>query len=139
MTKMSQTRTDAFVCSLADLYGRGYSDAPQIPYDTALYVTQLALLMQHVKWDKAILCGLSMVWAHSIKYTICFAYSRKTRLLNREERFRRHSITISRNSSMTGSCLFPLLDSSGPKICQGRPSLWLRRWYRRWPVLCQSW
>ena len=63
------THTDAFVCSLADLYGRGYSDAPQIPYDTALYVTQLALLMQHVKLDKAIICGLSMVWTHIFKFT----------------------------------------------------------------------
>ncbi|KAF5385411.1 hypothetical protein D9757_005387 [Collybiopsis confluens] len=45
---------------LYDLYGRGYSDAPQTKYDSNLYVTQLALLMQHVKWDKAILVGVSM-------------------------------------------------------------------------------
>jgi len=45
----------------ADLYGRGYSDAPQTTYDTTLYVTQLALLMQHVKWEKAYLVGVSMV------------------------------------------------------------------------------
>ncbi|VDB99755.1 unnamed protein product [Peniophora sp. CBMAI 1063] len=43
-----------------DLYGRGYSDAPATTYDAALYATQLALLMQHVKWDKAYVAGLSM-------------------------------------------------------------------------------
>ena len=47
-----------------DLYGRGYSDAPQRPYDTSLYVTQLALLMQHVRWEKAHIAGLSMVRFH---------------------------------------------------------------------------
>lgn len=45
---------------LYDLYGRGYSDAPQVTYDTTLYTTQLALLMQHVKWDNAFIVGLSM-------------------------------------------------------------------------------
>ncbi|KAG1776489.1 hypothetical protein EV702DRAFT_971356, partial [Suillus placidus] len=34
---------------LYDLYGRGYSDAPQVTYDTTLHTTQLALLMQCVK------------------------------------------------------------------------------------------
>jgi pimeloyl-ACP methyl ester carboxylesterase len=46
---------------IVDLYGRGYSDAPQVTYDTTLYTTQLALLMQHVKWDNAFIVGLSMV------------------------------------------------------------------------------
>ncbi|KAK7696088.1 hypothetical protein QCA50_000731 [Cerrena zonata] len=45
---------------LYDLYGRGYSDAPQATYDTSLYVTQLALLMQYVGWDKANIVGVSM-------------------------------------------------------------------------------
>ncbi|KAJ7784958.1 Alpha/Beta hydrolase protein [Mycena maculata] len=46
---------------LYDLYGRGYSDAPQgIPYDAKLYVTQLALLLQHVKWESTRLVGFSM-------------------------------------------------------------------------------
>jgi pimeloyl-ACP methyl ester carboxylesterase len=45
---------------LYDLYGRGYSDAPQITYDASLYATQLALLMQHVKWPKAYIAGVSM-------------------------------------------------------------------------------
>ncbi|KAG2132200.1 Alpha/Beta hydrolase protein [Suillus cothurnatus] len=45
---------------LYDLYGRGYSDAPQVTYDTTFHTTQLALLMQYVKWDNAFIVGLSM-------------------------------------------------------------------------------
>ncbi|KAI9513236.1 Alpha/Beta hydrolase protein [Russula earlei] len=45
---------------LYDLYGRGYSDAPETTYDASLYATQLALLMQHVKWPKAYVAGVSM-------------------------------------------------------------------------------
>ncbi|KAF8308822.1 alpha/beta-hydrolase [Clavulina sp. PMI_390] len=42
-----------------DIYGRGYSDAP---HDVALpvYTTQLALLMQHIGWEKARIVGFSM-------------------------------------------------------------------------------
>ncbi|KZV72367.1 alpha/beta-hydrolase [Peniophora sp. CONT] len=43
-----------------DLYGRGYSDAPATTYTPALYATQLATLMQHIKWEKAIIAGVSM-------------------------------------------------------------------------------
>ncbi|KZT06563.1 alpha/beta-hydrolase [Laetiporus sulphureus 93-53] len=45
---------------LYDLYGRGYSDAPQTTYDTVLYTSQLALLMQHIGWTKAHVVGVSM-------------------------------------------------------------------------------
>ncbi|KAH9977620.1 alpha/beta-hydrolase [Lactifluus volemus] len=45
---------------LYDLYGRGYSDAPEIIYDASLYATQLALIMQHVKWPRANIAGVSM-------------------------------------------------------------------------------
>ncbi|KAJ7210289.1 Alpha/Beta hydrolase protein [Mycena rebaudengoi] len=50
---------------LYDLYGRGYSDAPRgasdgIPYDAALYATQLALLLQHLEWRKTRVLGYSM-------------------------------------------------------------------------------
>jgi len=50
---------------LYDLYGRGYSDAPEITYDASLYATQLALLMQHVKWPNAYVAGVSMVRSRS--------------------------------------------------------------------------
>ncbi|QRV93889.1 alpha/beta hydrolase family protein [Ceratobasidium sp. AG-Ba] len=46
-----------------DLYGRGYSEAPDArttTYDAELYVTQLALLLQAVGWRKARIVGLSM-------------------------------------------------------------------------------
>ena len=46
---------------LIDLYGRGYSDAPHVSYTTELFTTQLASLMKHVGWDRAIITGLSMV------------------------------------------------------------------------------
>ncbi|KAH9947200.1 alpha/beta-hydrolase [Amylocystis lapponica] len=52
--------TNGFRVLLYDLYGRGYSDAPQTTYDTTLYTTQLALLMQYVGWDKAHITGVSM-------------------------------------------------------------------------------
>lgn len=59
-----------YPCVSADLYGRGYSDAPQTTYDAGLYTTQLALLMQHVGWDKACIAGVSMV-RHS-RWSVCF-------------------------------------------------------------------
>jgi pimeloyl-ACP methyl ester carboxylesterase len=45
----------------SDLYGRGYSDAPDVTYDVSLHTSQLALLMQHIRWDDAYVVGLSMV------------------------------------------------------------------------------
>ncbi|KAK6981144.1 hydrolase-4 domain-containing protein [Favolaschia claudopus] len=43
-----------------DLYGRGYSDAPHgVPYDAQLYVTQIALLLQHIGWEKTHVVGWS--------------------------------------------------------------------------------
>ena len=47
------------VCS--DLYSRGCSDAPDVTHDVTLHTTQLALLMQHIRWDDVHLVGLSMV------------------------------------------------------------------------------
>lgn len=43
-----------------DLFGRGYSEAPDVVYDANLYVTQLALLLQHIQWPNAHIVGLSM-------------------------------------------------------------------------------
>jgi pimeloyl-ACP methyl ester carboxylesterase len=46
-----------------DLYGRGYTEAPDAQstaYDAELYITQLALLMQAIGWRKARIVGLSM-------------------------------------------------------------------------------
>jgi hypothetical protein len=44
-----------------DLFGRGYSEAPERPYDAHLYILQLALLMQYIGWDQADVVGFSMV------------------------------------------------------------------------------
>ncbi|KAA3647132.1 MAG: alpha/beta fold hydrolase [Chloroflexi bacterium] len=43
-----------------DLYGRGYSDRPQVQYDTRLFDGQLMELMNALEIDKAHLMGLSM-------------------------------------------------------------------------------
>ncbi|KIY63233.1 alpha/beta-hydrolase [Cylindrobasidium torrendii FP15055 ss-10] len=43
-----------------DLYGRGYSDAPYSDYTVELYKTQLALLLQYLRWEKAHIAGNSM-------------------------------------------------------------------------------
>ncbi|KAF9002318.1 Alpha/Beta hydrolase protein [Cyathus striatus] len=55
-----------------DLYGRGYSDAPRMTYHTALYTTQLALLMQYLKWDRAIIVGFSMGGGIAAAFTTQF-------------------------------------------------------------------
>ena len=57
---------------LYDLYGRGYSDAPQVKYDATLYVTQLALILQHVGWTKAHIVGLSMGGGIAAHFTRMF-------------------------------------------------------------------
>ncbi|KAF7432585.1 hypothetical protein PC9H_004527 [Pleurotus ostreatus] len=59
---------------LYDLYGRGYSDAPSTTYSTALYTAQLALLMQHIKWDKAHVVGVSMGGAIAAAFTSQFPH-----------------------------------------------------------------
>ncbi|KII94579.1 hypothetical protein PLICRDRAFT_96811 [Plicaturopsis crispa FD-325 SS-3] len=53
---------------LYDLYGRGYSDAPATTYTTPLFTTQLALLMQHIHWDRAHVAGVSMGGAIAVAF-----------------------------------------------------------------------
>ncbi|KAH9898450.1 alpha/beta-hydrolase [Cubamyces lactineus] len=43
-----------------DLYGKGYSEAPHTTYDWTLFCTQLALLLQYVRWEAAHIVGFSM-------------------------------------------------------------------------------
>jgi pimeloyl-ACP methyl ester carboxylesterase len=43
-----------------DLWGRGYSQAPAVTYDEALYTSQLAMLLQKVGWDKTGVVGVSL-------------------------------------------------------------------------------
>ena len=44
-----------------DLYGRGYSDAPDVKYNEALYVSQLSSLLLAVGWSRVTLVGYSLV------------------------------------------------------------------------------
>ncbi|KAJ7021869.1 Alpha/Beta hydrolase protein [Mycena alexandri] len=58
---------------LYDLYGRGYSDAPiGAAYDAQLYVTQLALLLQHVGWQRSRIIGVSMGGAIAAAFVATF-------------------------------------------------------------------
>ncbi|KJA29628.1 hypothetical protein HYPSUDRAFT_195996 [Hypholoma sublateritium FD-334 SS-4] len=59
---------------LYDLYGRGYSDAPISSYNANLYTTQLAFLMQYLKWEKANIVGLSMGGAIAASFTSQFPH-----------------------------------------------------------------
>ncbi|CAE6513746.1 unnamed protein product [Rhizoctonia solani] len=62
---------------LFDLYGRGYSEAPDARttlYDVDLYITQLALLMQHIGWRKARIVGLSMGGAIAAAFAAKFPW-----------------------------------------------------------------
>ncbi|KAJ7059762.1 Alpha/Beta hydrolase protein [Mycena amicta] len=62
-----------FLVLIYDLYGRGYSDAPQaVPYDANLYVTQLALLLQHVRWERTRVVGYSMGGAIAAAFVATF-------------------------------------------------------------------
>ncbi len=55
-----------------DLFGRGYSDSPQVTHDAALFVSQITLLLAHLPhWDKFDLCGMSLggpIAAHFAHY-----------------------------------------------------------------------
>ncbi|KAJ7701728.1 Alpha/Beta hydrolase protein [Mycena metata] len=58
---------------LYDLYGRGYSDAPMgAAYDAQLYVTQLALLLQHLGWQRTRIGGVSMGGAIAAAFVATF-------------------------------------------------------------------
>lgn len=59
-----------------DLYGKGYSEAPTLPYDANLFTIQLALLMQYVRWDAATIVGFSMVSTLSLKVRVFRVISR---------------------------------------------------------------
>ncbi|KAG8879919.1 hypothetical protein FRB98_005453 [Tulasnella sp. 332] len=54
------TCTCMILAAQTDHYGRGYSEAPEMEYTDVMYCTQVALLMQHVGWDKAHVVGVSM-------------------------------------------------------------------------------
>ncbi|KAK7447417.1 hypothetical protein VKT23_014126 [Stygiomarasmius scandens] len=49
-----------FYVLVYDLYGHGYTQAPEVDYATELYVNQLYFLLKHVGWEKVNLMGASM-------------------------------------------------------------------------------
>ena len=47
--------------TFTDLYGRGYSEAPDLPSDANLFGLQLALLLQYIGWESTDIVGFSIV------------------------------------------------------------------------------
>lgn len=52
-----------------DLWGRGYSQAPAVAYDEALYASQLAMLLQKVGWHTTDVIGVSLGGAIATSFT----------------------------------------------------------------------
>jgi len=69
-----QLAAKGFQILVYDLYGKGYTQAPQTIYNTYLFVTQLALLMQYVKWDSANIVGFSMGGAVTAGFAASFPH-----------------------------------------------------------------
>lgn len=47
------------VCTF-DLFGRGYSDSPDLPHDERLYTSQILCVLQNLGWTKVSLIGYSL-------------------------------------------------------------------------------
>lgn len=56
-----------------DTYGRGYSEAPELPSDTNLYILQLAMLMQYIHWDSADIIGFATVRMITLRIEVTVA------------------------------------------------------------------
>ncbi|KAM6496412.1 Alpha/Beta hydrolase fold [Amanita muscaria] len=97
---------------LYDLYGRGYSDAPQMTYDTNLYTTQLALLMQYLKWDKAFVVGVSMGGGIAAAFTAQYPYLVNNRVALIASAGIMESSDISRTAKFMSSPIVQSLASS---------------------------
>ncbi|PPQ78903.1 hypothetical protein CVT26_011712 [Gymnopilus dilepis] len=116
---------------LYDLYGRGYSDAPKTTYDTTLYTTQLALLMQYLKWDKANIVGLSMGGAIAAAFTAHFPHLVDEGVGLIASAGLMEPIHISRTSKFMSSPLVQTVVSSKP--VQASPSLFIACFYSKFP------
>lgn len=99
---------------LYDLYGRGYSDAPQTTYDPTLYSVQLALLMQHVKWDKATVVGVSMGGGVAAAFTSQFPNLVDENVVLIASAGIMDSTDISKTVKFMSSPIIQTLASSGP-------------------------
>lgn len=99
---------------LYDLYGRGYSDAPQTTYDPNLYTIQLALLMQHVSWEKASLVGVSMGGGIAAVFTSQFPNLVDKNIVLLASAGIMESTDISRTAKFMSSPLVQTVAASGP-------------------------
>jgi len=99
---------------LYDLYGRGYSDAPQTTYDPNLYTIQLALLMQHIAWRKAHIVGVSMGGGIAAAFTSQFPNLVDTNLVLLASAGIMESTDISRTAKFMSSPLVQTVAASGP-------------------------
>jgi pimeloyl-ACP methyl ester carboxylesterase len=99
---------------LYDLYGRGYSEAPQTTYDTNLYTTQLAHLMQYLRWEKANIIGVSMGGAIGAAFTSQFPHLVDEGVALVASTGIMESSDISRTAKFMSSPLVQSLTSSGP-------------------------
>lgn len=99
---------------LYDLYGRGYSDAPQTTYDTTLYVTQLALLLQYIGWQQVNVVGLSMGGAIAASFVDQFSHLVTDRLALIASAGILESKDLSRTSKFLSSPIMQIVTSSSP-------------------------
>ncbi|KAI0076964.1 alpha/beta-hydrolase [Panus rudis PR-1116 ss-1] len=97
-----------------DLYGRGYSEAPQMTYDTALYTTQLALLLQYIRWEKANIAGVSMGGAIAAAFVNQFPHLAGDRLALLASAGIIESSDMSRTSKFLSSPIMQVVTSSYP-------------------------
>jgi len=70
--KIIKTFSKDFYVLVYDHYGRGYSDAPEADYDHTFYINELALLMQHIGWNKAYIVGLSMGGPIAVEFAVTY-------------------------------------------------------------------
>jgi len=109
-----QLASKGFRVLVYDLYGRGYSDAPWLPYDVSLYTTQLALLMQHVKWERAHIAGLSMGGGIATAFTASFPHLTSNKVALIASAGLMEASDFSRTSRVMSSRLVQLVASSAP-------------------------
>ncbi|CAL1699947.1 unnamed protein product [Somion occarium] len=109
-----QLAARGFRVLLYDLYGRGYSDAPQTTYDTALYVTQLALLLQYIGWDKTNVVGVSMGGGIAAAFVDQFPHLVGDRLALLASAGIVEPADMSRTSKFLSSPIMQVITSSSP-------------------------
>ncbi|KAI5120314.1 hypothetical protein M0805_000374 [Coniferiporia weirii] len=97
-----------------DLYGRGYSDAPCMPYNAGLYTTQLALLMQHVRWNKAHIVALSMGGGIATAFSASFPHLTTGKIALIASTGLMEASDLSRTSKVMSSPVVQYIASSTP-------------------------